>query len=73
MIDLVINHPKVLVSSELLKLHRSVSYMTFILKEIYEYTIAKAQDGTPLYTLRNAKNDLITLNEKLSILKAKSY
>lgn len=70
MIKIIHENPKILSSSDLLKLSRSVSYMTFILKELYEFSSQKTNDGTSLFSLRKAKKELNGLNEKLSILKS---
>jgi len=50
-------NPKIMNSSDLLKINRSVSYMTFILKELVDYCIAKSHDGTPLFKLRVITNE----------------
>jgi hypothetical protein len=70
MSELVKDHPKILSSGDLLKLSRSVSYMTFILKEIYEYTTAKLGDETPIFGIRKSYNDLVAMKDKLNHLKS---
>jgi len=37
--------------------------MTFILKEIYEFSTAKLTDGTNLFDLRKVKNEIKELNK----------
>lgn len=64
------SQPNLLSSSEMLKLNRSVSYMTFIIKEILTYLFTKTSDGTHYYALREALNDSKSLNEKIQRLKS---
>lgn len=68
LIKLLSDNPKLLNSSELLKLSRSVSYMTFILKDIFDFVNMKTPDGTLVYlvrTSRKTQNDLIGKIENL--------
>lgn len=68
--ELIKERPKILSSADLLKINRSMSYMTFILKEIYEYITAKLSDGTALFSLREAKREINELNERINKLKS---
>jgi hypothetical protein len=63
--SLIKNNPKILSSPDLLKINRCVSYMTFILKETFEYFNLKAQDGVLIFTLRNEKNKIQKLKDKV--------
>ena len=56
-IDHVHKNPKVLTSSDYLKINRCVSYMTFLLKEVYDYCTSKC-DEVYLNSLRRAKHDI---------------
>ena len=49
-------------SNRMFSKNRSCSYMTFLMKEVYEYHFAKAEDGFYLYKLRN-------LNKETNFLK----
>lgn len=51
-------NPKILNSSDFLKLNRSVSYMTFIIKELFDYITAKTSDGLPIYQLKEASEKM---------------
>lgn len=59
-------NPKMLVPNDLLKINKSVSYMAFMLKEIYEFSMSKTADGTPIYLIKDAKVRLTALKEKLA-------
>jgi len=64
------DNPKLLNSSELLKINRCVSYMTFMVKEILDYASQKTSDGTYVVAIRDAKLRLNKLIEKVEKLKA---
>lgn len=63
-------YPKILISSELLKINRCVSYMTFMVKEILEYALPKTAEGELVASIRYSKTILNELNEKVVRLKA---
>jgi len=50
--------PKLLVSTDLMKVNRSISYMSFFLKDIFDYADAKGPDSTSLTVVRNAPIEL---------------
>jgi hypothetical protein len=56
-IDHVQRFPKILSSSDYLKINRSVSYMTFFLKEVYDYCTTKI-NGTFASVLRKIKEEI---------------
>ena len=56
-IEHVHRFPKILSSSDYLKINRSVSYMTFFLKEVYDYCSMKI-NGTYVIELRKIKHKL---------------
>jgi hypothetical protein len=71
-IELIIKHietyPSILDRSIILSINQSVSYITFILCEIYTYLSLKTVDGVFYYKLRAKYEENILLNEKMSIL-----
>ena len=69
MIKIIEENQKLLVSSELLKLNKVVSYTTFILKEIYEYQTAKLPDGEYIYMIRDERRNQVELLQKIEELK----
>lgn len=62
------DNPKLLNSSDLLKMSRSVSYMTFILKEVFDYLNMKTSDGTFIYMIRTARKTNPLIKEKIDKL-----
>jgi len=67
---LVAEFPKMLNSSELLKINRCISYMTFMIKEILDYTSQKTSEGTLIISIRDARNKFQDLTNKVDTLKA---
>jgi len=47
---------------------RSVSYMTFILKEVFDYLNMKTSDGTLIYMIRTARKTNPLIKEKIDKL-----
>ena len=47
--------PKLLSSHELLKISKPISYLSFIMKEIYDYENLKTADGISVSILRKIK------------------
>jgi hypothetical protein len=68
LLDFVNKHHHILVSNELLSLNRSVSYITFSNKEIFEYLSAKFNDGNYAYYNRRANGLIKKYNEILTKL-----
>lgn len=62
-------YPKLLSSHELLKISKPLSFLTFILKEIYDYANFKAFDGTSVMILRKLKMKLDHYKLKIQELK----
>lgn len=60
-------HPDVINPTVLLSKNRTCSYMSFLLKEIYEYYSAKATDGFYLYKLRNLFEETKNLKKSLTL------
>ncbi len=69
MCDLIKEHPNLLSPTDLLKMNRCLSYMSFFLKEIYDYSSAKLSDGTPAFKIRNIKSEINRLREKIFMLR----
>ena len=63
---MVDENPKLLSPNDLLKLNKCVSYMAFMLKEIYEFATLKTVDGTYLYQIKESKIKHKELIEKQS-------
>ncbi len=74
MSDIVEADKNVLNPSYILKSHKPISYITFILKEIYDFVNRKTLDGTLIQDLRKQRQELRKLKENMakinSILKA---
>jgi hypothetical protein len=68
-ISIVEKTENVLNPTYILKSCKVIAYVTFIIKEIYEYLTVKAHDGTPILYLRKHRNNLKKLKEKYSKLK----
>lgn len=63
------NNKNIFNSTFILKISRPASYITFILKEIYDYLNLKAEDGTPIISLKRIKNEMIKIKEKVYKIK----
>lgn len=59
------NNPKILSSIDIAKINRSISYMTFFLKEIYDFMGLKTLDGVLYFELRNKNAELQELKSQL--------
>lgn len=66
--DMMNENPNMLSSSHLIKLNRSVSYMTFIMKEIYDFNNQKVE-GTPINELREVYQEINSLKQSLNGMK----
>ena len=67
--ELIKENPNLLSPTDLLKMNRCLSYMSFFLKEIYDFCSGKLSDGTPAYKIRWTKNELNVLREKMFIMR----
>lgn len=65
LIKFVEENPDVIQSSSLLRKNRSCSYISFIIKEIYEYYALKSPDDFPVYKLRNEFYEIQNLKNEL--------
>ncbi len=57
--------PDVIKSTDILRKNRACSYISFIVKEIYDYYSAKAYDGFYIYKIRNLYMETKKLSEWL--------
>jgi hypothetical protein len=58
------NNPRLLVPNDLLKVNKCVSYMAFMLKEIYEFATMKTADSTFIYVIRENRSKYTELLER---------
>ncbi len=63
MCNIVKENPKILSPPDLLKINRSVSYMTFILKEIYESVSLKTPEGESVFHIRKLYKKVNEINK----------
>lgn len=68
-IEFIEINPDVINSTNLLRKNRSCSYISFILKEIYDYHTKIVGNNYPVYKLRNLYRDLQNSKELLESLK----
>ncbi len=68
--NLIHNKEDILSPAMLLRLNRSVSYMTFILRDFYNYLFFQTEDGTKLYEIRAGIQDYDSLGNKIKKLKS---
>ncbi len=69
--DKVKDNQDLLNSNRMFGKNRSCSYMSFLMKEIYEYHFAKADDGFYFYKLRNLNKETNNLKNLKNILNEK--
>ena len=60
--------PKLLSSHELLKISKTISFLSFIVKEIYDYANRKTEDGMKVSILRRIKIKTELYKEKVKNL-----
>jgi len=63
------SNPKIFNSSEILKMNKAMSFLCFIIKEIYDFVKQKTEDGTLFMSLRKLNALSNSYQEKLNILK----
>jgi len=68
LIELIRTNPKILNSSDFLKLNRCVSYMTFVVRELVDFSTAKTTDGIPIFKLKLQKARMEELKDEIKIL-----
>lgn len=57
--ELIKSYPKIFTTADILKLNRSMSYLTFVLKDLKEYVLQKTDDGTYYEEIRYAKKKIM--------------
>ena len=67
--NLINNKEDLLSPAMLFRLNKSVSYMTFILRDFYNYLFLQTEDGTKLYEIRAGIQDYDSLGNKIKKLK----
>lgn len=60
------SNPKILSSSDFLKVNRSVSYMTFIVKELFDFYTARTNDGIPIFRLKEYRVKIQTIKDLIT-------
>lgn len=65
MITLVEKSPKIFSTVDLIKINRTISYLSFILKDIKEFAIKKNEDGIFYEEIRHAKLRMIKIKTEL--------
>lgn len=63
------NNPKIFNSSEMLKMNKAMSFLCFIIKEIYDFVKQKTEDGIYFISLRKLNMLNINYQEKVNILR----
>ena len=59
------NNPKILSPNDFIKINRSMSYMTFIIKEAWDYFSLKNSEGVLIFTRRQAYFERTALGMKI--------
>ncbi len=67
-VNFVAENPDVIQSTSLLRKNRSCSYISFMLKEIYDYYTLKSPDDYRVYKLRNEYNQILILQQQLKCI-----
>ena len=68
LVNFVTIHPHVISSQDYINSHRTISYLTFSTKEIYDYLTTKLSNGLYTHHLRMAFSSLNKCSEILSKL-----
>jgi hypothetical protein len=63
--------PKIVNSSDLLKLNRCVSYMSFILKEVCDFFMAKLSNNIPVFKIKMLQEKINGIKSKIEKLESK--
>ncbi len=59
------NSPKIINTSELIKINRAISYLTFILKDVKEFVAVKHNDDIYVEELRYASKRIKELKQEI--------
>lgn len=65
MVDLYKQNKNLLSVNDKVKTKQNISYITFIIREIYAYTFKKSKDGTSFYILRQICNEKRMIKQKI--------
>lgn len=57
--DIIKANPRIFTTADILKINRSMSYLTFVLKDLKEYVLQKTDDGIYFEEIRNAKKKIM--------------
>jgi len=68
---IISNNKHVLNSTHYLKINKAVAYITFIIKEIYDFINIKVNKNVYLCEVKKLKNDIQNLTEKNKLIKSK--
>ena len=69
MSNIIETNSKILTSMHMARLNRPISYLTFFVKEAYDYVKLQTSDGVFYYELRNKSEMLTKLKERVDVLK----
>ena len=67
--DIIETNSKILTSMHMARLNRPISYLTFFVKEAYDYVKLQTSDGVFYYDLRNKSELLSKAKERVDVLK----
>lgn len=59
--------PKIFSTVDLIKINRTISYLSFILKDIKEFALKKHEDGVFYQEIRHAKQRMTKIKTELSM------
>lgn len=65
MCTLIKENPKLYISNDLMKLNKAIAYLSFFLKDVFEYANSKGPDGTNITFVRNAIAEQTKLVEEM--------
>ena len=68
---IISSNKNVLNSTHFLKINKAVAYITFIIKEIYDYINIKLNNTTYLCEIKKIRNEILNLKEKNKLIKNK--
>ena len=71
MVDLYKQNTNLLSLNDIVKTKQNISYMTFIIREIYAYSFKKSEDGTSFYILRQVRNEMRMIKTTIEKMRIK--
>jgi len=66
--DFILKFPTLLDSPTLLKINKTISFLSFIIQELFAYLVLKSNDGTYLFEIREMKKNYEDNKIRLEIL-----